>query len=207
MEYSLQQVINKLEKLFDIFNEKFFQNKLVRPVINVAHDNGSTYGWFTPYIAWKTEETGHFEINITSEHLHRPIHEVCATLIHEMVHLSNHMNQIKDVSRGNTYHNKKFKETAEQAGLLIEKHEKYGWTKTSLQDSTKEFIDGLGLDSFKLHRIGSAMAEETKPVKKSSSRKYVCPVCGISARATKEIHIMCTDCNEVMICEGEEDEG
>lgn len=127
-------------------------------------------------------------------------------MIHEMVHLSNHMNQIKDVSRGNTYHNKKFKETAEQAGLVIEKSDKYGWTKTTLQDSTREFVDGLGVENFKLHRQAQGLAEEVKPKKKSSSRKYICTSCGASVRATKEIHIMCLDCNEEMILEGSEDE-
>lgn len=27
------------------------------------------------------------------------------------------------------------------------------------------------------------------------ARKYVCPVCGCIIRATKEVHIICGDCN------------
>ena len=30
---------------------------------------------------------------------------------------------------------------------------------------------------------------------KQSSRKYVCPVCGCIIRATKEVHVICGDCN------------
>ena len=37
------------------------------------------------------------------------------------------------------------------------------------------------------------------PVKKSSSRKYVCPGCGISVRATKVVHIGCLDCGMPMV--------
>ena len=37
----------------------------------------------------------------------------------------------------------------------------------------------------------------TKP--KCSTRKYICPCCGNSFRATKDINVMCMDCNEQFI--------
>ena len=37
---------------------------------------------------------------------------------------------------------------------------------------------------------------------KSSSRKYVCPNCGCIIRATKEVHIICGEC-EVEFVEAE----
>jgi len=39
----------------------------------------------------------------------------------------------------------------------------------------------------------------TPPARKSNSRKYVCPCCGNSVRATKEVHIACMDCQQTMI--------
>lgn len=39
--------------------------------------------------------------------------------------------------------------------------------------------------------------------KPSSTRKYVCPACGMSVRATRDVRLMCIDCMEVM--EKEED--
>ena len=36
------------------------------------------------------------------------------------------------------------------------------------------------------------------PPKPSSTRKYVCPCCGMSVRATKEVRIMCMDCGKQM---------
>ena len=41
--------------------------------------------------------------------------------------------------------------------------------------------------------------EKANARKKSSTRKYVCPNCGQSVRATKEVNILCGDCNEKMI--------
>ena len=35
--------------------------------------------------------------------------------------------------------------------------------------------------------------------RKSSSRKYMCPCCGMSVRATKAVNIACMDCNEQML--------
>lgn len=34
---------------------------------------------------------------------------------------------------------------------------------------------------------------------KSHHRKYICPCCGNSVRATKAVNIMCMDCNEQML--------
>ena len=210
MDNSLQKVIGQLEELFQIFNTKFFEGKLETPVIAVNADHtGGAFGWFTCYRAWVKEGSdGFYEINVTAEYLNRPLHEVCATLLHEMVHLGNFMDGVKDVSRGATYHNKKFKTTAEAHGLIIEHTEKYGWTKTSLQDFTKDFIDSLQLSPFAIHRQKQLVAQKTGG-KKSSSRKYVCPICGTSIRATKEVRISCIDCDEVMVEEntGDEDDG
>ena len=36
---------------------------------------------------------------------------------------------------------------------------------------------------------------------KQSTRKYICPCCGNSFRATKTINVMCMDCNKQFIVE------
>ena len=45
----------------------------------------------------------------------------------------------------------------------------------------------------------NGVAVPTKP--KSSTRKYICPCCGNSFRATKDINVMCLDCNEQFVKE------
>lgn len=125
-----------------------------------------------------------------AEHIARPFEEVCATLLHEMVHLDNVCKGIKDTSRGSTYHNKKFKISAEEHGLVVNKDEKYGWTLTSLNEEAKRFVKTLDNSAFAIYR-------EEKPLLKSrgsSSKKYVCPRCGMIVRATKEVNVVCGDC-------------
>ncbi len=42
----------------------------------------------------------------------------------------------------------------------------------------------------------------TLPPRPSSTRKYICPCCGNSVRATKAVNIACLDCNERMVLAG-----
>lgn len=125
-EVSLKPVIEELENLFSKFNARFFDGGLEKPVITVSPDHTrGAYGWCTGWKAWKAgEDEGHYEINLCAEYLNRPFEETCGTLIHEMVHLQNLQDGVQDTSRSGTYHNKKFKETAEAHGLTVEKGEK-----------------------------------------------------------------------------------
>ena len=121
-EVSLKPVIEELEDLFSKFNTRFFADKLEKPVITVSPDHTrGAYGWCTGWKAWKAgEDEGHYEINLCAEYLNRPFEETCGTLIHEMVHLQNLQDGVQDTSRSGTYHNKKFKETAEAPGYVFQ---------------------------------------------------------------------------------------
>lgn len=191
----MKVVINELEDLFHKFNVKFFSGKLEKPIISVSPDmTKGAYGWCTSWKAWKDHEDseGYYEINMCAEYLNRPFEETCETLIHEMVHLMNLQNGIQDTSRSGMYHNKKFKQTAEQHGLIVKKSNTYGWSITELNDESAEYINSLNMEGFKLHR---SKIPKIKTSGTSSSRKYVCPQCGTIIRATKEVRVICSDCN------------
>ncbi len=194
---SLQSIIEKLENLFSKFNKQFFNDELQKPIITVSPDTTSgAYGWCTSWKAWKNkksddEKDGYYEINMCAEYLSRPFLEICCTLIHEMVHLLNLQNDVQDTSRSGKYHNKKYKEAAEQHGLYVEKDSKYGWCNTTLAPPTQSWIEQNCSGEFNIYR--------NKPIKlpgarKQSTRKYVCPCCGMIVRATKEVRIICADC-------------
>lgn len=195
----LESIIKDLNSAFDFLNEKLFYGEIQeRPILTISPDvTKGAYGWCTSWRAWQGEKGEYYEINICAETLNRPWYDVVETLLHEMVHLYNLQEGIKDVSRGGTYHNKHFKETAEKVGLFVEKTEKYGFSKTALTMETKELIESqLNLEDFGIARPKTAKPEKKKT--KNSSRKYVCPECGMSVRATKDVHIMCADCDVIM---------
>ena len=107
-----------LEEAFDVLNQRFFESALSRPAITIQSTPGA-HGHFTPYDAWDDSGLKLKEINLGAESLHRPVPNVIVTLMHEMIHYWCHSQGIKDTSRGNTYHNKRFKEEAEKRGLII----------------------------------------------------------------------------------------
>ena len=200
MNNTLQDVVSKLESLFSKFNKRYFNNELVQPIITVAPDTTKgAYGWCTSWKAWKDksedESEGYYEINMCAEYLARPFLEICCTLIHEMVHLLNLQNEVQDTSRSGKYHNKRYKETAEHTGaLLVEKDSKYGWCDTKLTDEAAAWIVSCCNDEKEFNIYRSKIPKITS-VSKSSSRKYVCPECELIVRATKEVRIICAECD------------
>ena len=147
---------------------------------------------------WVSKLGGTHEINIGAGTLARPIGEVAATLLHEMAHLYNLLHDIQDVSNNGYYHNMKFKATAEAHGLHIEKHQKYGWTVTTLAPEAeawiKETIGEAGINASRLQEQGTTKGGSKKS--KNRSIKYVCPCCGTIIRATREVNVICGDCGE-----------
>ena len=111
-----------------------------------------------------------------------------------MVHLDNLYKGIKDTSANGRYHNKKFKETAEAHGLIIEKVQRYGWTKTSLKDETAAWIDeNVKIEKFNLVRVKK---EKAKGKATKKYKYYMCPCCGKKFYSIYEINAKCDDCDE-----------
>lgn len=206
-----QRTTNYLVKVFKAVNEYYFNGELETPTITVQSTIGA-YGHITTSKVWNNNGVATYELNIGAETLNRPIENVVATMIHESVHLYCMMNQIQDTSNRGVYHNKRFKKVAEEIGhLQVDRHDKYGWTITNPTEDTLDFCIAYGFEdilikretnySFKglgLPKSGDG-SELPKTVKPSSTRKYICPCCGNSFRATKNLNVMCMDCNEQFV--------
>ena len=207
---SYNRVAGYLNKIFDLLNETYFESALSRPTITIQ-STPKAYGHFSlREDTWVSKLGGTHEINIGAGTLSRNIECVVATLLHEMVHYYNYVNGIQDCSRGNTYHNKRFKAAAEQRGLCVEHSDKYGWSHTSPSDELLQFCLDNDLGDILINRnefsgvrvpgTGTHSGTEIAvPPKKSSTRKYLCPCCGNSVRATKTVNIGCLDCGVQMI--------
>lgn len=141
------QLVEELYRSFDFFNKYFTNGELPNAVITIQESGRRrAYGWFGSS-SWRDRETQDSvpEINISAEWVNRGYEAVLETLLHEMSHLYNYMNDIKDCSSGQ-YHNKKFKITAEKFGLAVEKTHNKGWAFTSLTDVAKKAIEELSPD-------------------------------------------------------------
>ena len=210
---SYNRAAGYLNKIFDLLNDEYFENALSRPTITIQ-STPRAYGHFSLRDdTWVSKLGGTHEINIGAGTLARPIEEVAATLLHEMVHYFNYEIGVQDCSRGNTYHNRRFKEAAEAHGLCVTHSDKYGWSHTSPSDSLLDFVLENGLTDILINRneftgfqiTGTGAHSGTltpPPPKTSSTRKYLCPCCGNSVRATKVVNIACLDCAKQMILAG-----
>ena len=219
------ETVKYLVKLYDYCNAKLFGGELARPVITVQRDErNKTNGWWSVKKVWKWQEKvpancadcgddrencssyldchklverEEHELNMTAQQLNRPINQIAATMIHEMCHQYASVHNMQDTSRAGNYHNKLFKKIAETHGLTVECVQTIGWSHTELTDETAALIAEFVKDNpdSVIYRLPVMKGQ---CVKTSSTRKYICPVCGQSVRATKTVNIMCADCNELM---------
>lgn len=193
-QITCSEAVQRLEMMFRALNAKYFYGELEEPVITVQ-STPKFYGHATNGKIWNVADEERYELNIGAESLNRPIEQVAATVVHEMVHLYCTANDIQDTSRGGTYHNKRFKTEAEKRGLHIEKAAKIGYSETTPTPELCEFVKERGWERINLAR--NTTAEKGKG-KSSSTRKYTCPCCGQSVRATKAVNIICGDCMQTM---------
>lgn len=96
-----------LEHAYDVLNREWFGGELPRVVITVQ-STPRCFGHYTPWKSWANEKEEYNEINLGAETIDRELCRVIATLQHECCHHYCNINGIKDVSRGGTYHNKRF---------------------------------------------------------------------------------------------------
>ena len=214
----------QLELMYNIANKHFARHglRITLPVLVTIQSRGkhSAYGWVTAQKSWVNGngEDLAYELNIAAETLARPTADIFNTIVHEMCHLVNIQRGVQDCTNSQR-HNKKFKEICDKVGLYCEQMGRFGWAAThepnknsdELKNVLAEYMgtgDATALEmqrkdyAVKVTKGGSGeegAGTSTPKKRKSNQIKYVCPHCGTSVRATKQVRIMCADCMELMI--------
>jgi hypothetical protein len=95
---------------------------------------------------WQVADTACPEVLVSGEGLDRPAREVLGTLLHEATHGMAHTRRIADTSRGGRYHNRRFKQLAEELGLQVAEVDPIGWSRTTVPEPTAaRYATVLGL--------------------------------------------------------------
>ena len=196
--------INELYRVFDLLNEKLFNNQLETPILLIQSKRRNILGTCSVNRIWANKNSEkakkNYEITISAENLDRSIEEIVATLLHEMIHLHCSLNDIKDTSNNHVYHNKKFKQEAEDHGLIITYAQTIGWSVTILKEETKKLIATFKIKE-KLFEYYRDVPQLTKVAKEKKKRnKYKCP-CYVSITSAKELNIICGDCKQPFVKE------
>lgn len=191
-----------LQSAFNAINRDYYGGELEKAVITVKEGkNKNAFGWIELAKNWNQNGTKRHEINIAGDYLgERTVRQTITTLMHEMVHLYNIQNGIKDTTRSGIYHNKNFKKTAEEHGLEVEQVNQIGWCRTTPTPETAKWIDeNIPIKSFGIFKQVATKDPATgNDKKKQSYRKYICPECGLIVRATKDCRIACIECKKEM---------
>ena len=207
----MSRLAGMLEKAFRLINEDWFEGKLEMPIITII-PTPRAYAHYTTVNVWDTANGAKREINVASGTLDRNLEDIIASLMHEMVHMFNDtVLNVQDCSRAGQWHNRLFAIEAEKHGLTVEKSPKYGYAITGCDDSLLEWVIAHDeLREIEMCRsniwhnatgIGGKSTNGGAPASTSSnshSRKYICPKCGNSVRATKIVNLICGDCMELM---------
>ena len=197
-ERSIIPALRELERAFIAFAPRV-KREMPLPVITIqSKGRRNALAWF-----WKDrwQETGTAstklpEINMCAEFLSRSRRETLVTLAHEMCHLANQLDGIRDCS-ANQYHNKHFLERCRSIGLSCEKMGPHGWARTTLEGSSADMIaaiDAVNIDegAFAIFRPDNTNAQRPG----SRMKRWTCG-CSI-IRAAVEIDMMCMRCNKPM---------
>lgn len=133
------------------------------------------------------------EILLAGESLERGAVATLGTILHELVHAYCDANEIKDTSNGHRYHNTKFRDKAEEFGLVIEKADTIGWSVTTVPDTTQEAYAAEIREleaAITVSRLGYsellALGVKEPDKKKPLVRKIQCPLCEEPLLVTKK---------------------
>lgn len=168
----------ELKKLFSKLNEELFNGEIGAPVINVQ---GGKRGpkqtcWCSEQQVWRNTEEDlpqYYEICYSAEYISRPIEEIAADMLHQMVHLWNTQHGIKDSCRSGTYHNGHFKKSAENHGLgcMPGENKKDGYALICLPAPVLDLVSAtVDIEAFSITR------EIIKPPKKAKKEKKPTPL-------------------------------
>lgn len=196
----LSKTIQVLEEAYVKLNKELFNNELPDICITIQHSKKKgkmiTLGWFSTEHVWFDENKNEmFELNITSDCLNKPFIDIIGVLIHEMVHIYCHSQNIEDCN--GKKHNENFKAQCELVGLSCEKDKSVGWGLTSVTLDLRDKIIALDLDESAFENKCEAIVIEREPKEQKPKPVYICPGCQEKIKSKKtDLAIMCVKCHQ-----------
>ena len=183
-----------LNALCRYLNVKYFGGALSRPVIVIVADDKKS--GFTTKGVWKESkgELNSPELSIPAGLLKESVQTIAERILHLLCHRYAKENDLKETTRYGKYHNRVYKRIAETHGLTVTMAEKTGWSETKLSDENA--LGGFTMPVPDIYREPEIVP---KRIRGTGARKYSCPLCGKSVRATSEVRVLCMNCNEEML--------
>ena len=153
------------------------------------------YGHFNVKPRWTTREGSPvWEVALVAEHLNRSPREIVTTILHEAIHVYNYSRNDKDTAKSGR-HNKVFASAAEEAGLLVEKHDKLGHVTTGVSDELwVKILKHAPLDESLVNLFAEYKPEPSKNGNKTRAYQCECGNFKVRVPAKQELEATCKLC-------------
>jgi hypothetical protein len=168
-----------------------------------SRKGGIKLGHFATRI-WENESGERIhEVLLVAEQLRRPANEVFTTLLHESIHGLADARGVKDTSRQNRYHNKRFVALAQEVGMeyVHEKpHPTIGFSAVTLKDETVDQYESTILalgESLKLWRASVDTTDTATSTAAQAPAECCCEPPRLLRVSNKELEagdIVCATC-------------
>lgn len=183
-DWTFHETAARFNQLYDQLNIVFFNNRLPKAVISMGPDLIVRYGY---YQIGRDEIGAMNRVHLNSRHFGRTESDVAVTLLHEMLHIYQHL--YGTPARRARYHNKEFVCIALSIG--IEAEIGIGVTKF-VSDVLRQELNDMGFSAEKPLMSGMNETPVKKPVRKvmwqcackqeiwinrDSLAKVVCEIC------------------------------
>ena len=172
--------------------KNFFDAELETPLFRFESNCNKDGAFISDAVINQGKVYSH-EIVIPVKILNEDIEKIAVCLLHNMIHYYAFINDFKVCSRGDSYHNKKFKSIADFCGLTCKYDRLTGWI-TSSNSKFSKLCKSYGFSKTWSNRY---TADKKKPG--NNSKRYVCPCCKTIIRATHYVNVICAECNEKFI--------
>ncbi len=195
--------------MYDYFNGALFAGQL-RPVILNFSRAANTLGFFAP-LRWENGGDTTHEISLNPAYLKcRDARDIASTLVHEMAHCWQ-QERGKPGRRG--YHNEQWARKMEELGLMPSSTAAPGGARVGYRVS-HYVIDGgafaCAYEQMPREYLLPWLCWEGgggagKKPRAASKVKFTCPDCEANAWGRPGLHLMCGDCETIMVDVGATD--
>lgn len=194
---SLRPALAEIERMIEYFRQDMaFHDIRITPVIQTQGQR-KCYGHFTTDQIWEASDGKRsHEIQISAEHLARPAMDIAATVRHELIHAKNWECGLKDCSNNGTYHNGKWKLSAEIYGLICgEKTASAGYGVTTFDAVYAAQVLGELHPEDAAFTLARQVLAKRKAKQRTAMIKWTCG-CTI-IRAAVDVRATCDSCGKI----------
>ncbi|MDF7822844.1 SprT-like domain-containing protein [Pontiellaceae bacterium B12227] len=182
--WAYSRIAHRMNVLYDQLNGIFFAGKLPKAVISIGVDLIVRYGY---YRIGRDEIGAKHRIHLNSRHFGRSESDVAVTLLHEMIHLYQHL--YGHIGHRQRYHNSQFVGMAASVGI----HAQVGNGATlAVSSDLRRKLEALG---FSPHHP-MVEGESNEPIRKPLRKVLYRCECGQEVWADRNIEVeaVCSRC-------------